>query len=315
MDINKALECINYDILLTYLSYFSDGRREKIKDYINNIDYNDNFEKYVNEDKDNRSKSQLYNRIFQMFSRLGHIEFDYINNKYSVCPPTLVVLPNKEQCILCGSRTKIFKNKILPYLIEEDNYLAPKCWKINTENIEDIKQKVELRISENFTQNMLSIVPTVENIIKTEETESPIRLNINPIKKYNPTNYRYETINNFDNLETGLYERKNIYNYTYFYLDETKNWHSIDKYYGQYLMQKNNNKILTYDESTSSLFVNASMPLPELIDRALTMLSGKNPELVGYEYKYDNINLDINNKIEKILGQLIGGKDNVSRER
>ena len=56
----------------------------------------------------------------------------------------------------------------------------------------------------------------------------------------------------------------------------------------------------------SSLYIKLGIQLPELIDRALTMYSGFNPEIIDKERVYVNIDIETARYVADILGQHLG---------
>ena len=307
---NYILSCIDYDILLEYLSYIKSGTIAQFKQYINNVDYEDKLDYYKNELAEKGYHFSIYNQIFSMFSRLGHIEFDYINSKFAVCPPTLVVIPNTQEGFIVGSRTKGLKILLKTYsekYKETDNSNAPKCIKIKFEDLNYVKERFpQLRISENFSDNVLKIVPNITVIQKNlKEVKTPIRQTDKFIKKYNPIKFNFEN-SNAHNLTFGLYEEKN-YGYNTYYLYDNQKWYEIDRNYGIFIVHNKegkNNKIMRYEDS--SLYIKLGIQLPELIDRALTMYSGFNPEIIDKERVYVNIDIETARYVADILGQHLG---------
>ena len=84
----------DFNVLFEYLSYIKTGSLSQFNSYLSSMCYNKDLENY---EKAN---------IRRMFSRLGHIEFDYNENKFSVCSPTVCMIPNTNKGILSGRRTK-----------------------------------------------------------------------------------------------------------------------------------------------------------------------------------------------------------------
>lgn len=289
---------IDYNILLEYISYLKSGTIEQFKHYIDNLDYKDKLQ----EIKDHNP----YTSIITMFSRLGHIEFDYTNRKFSVCPATLVVLSDKKQGVLSGYRTKkfvkdldgLFQIEVLP-----NNY-APNIIKIYFGDIDDFKNSFpKIKISEDFSDNLLNIVPTVKDIkANLQEFQRVPIFGQSFVKYYNSKSFKFEFIKN-DYIKDGLYEIDNSW-YKDYYLRKNNKWYQIDMCYGKFLIHSyENKKTLRY--SNGALYLNSHLRFPELIDRALTMYSGKNPSWEKSELKYDIINKNIANNVAKLLGQYL----------
>lgn len=305
---DDVLNCIDYDILLEYLSYIKSGTITQFKQYINNIDYEDKLFEHKNELKEKGYNFSVYNQIFSMFSRLGHIEFDYVNSRFAVCPSTLVILSNGQEGILSGCRTKELKTKLNDISENIDNNNAPKCIKIKIDDLNDFKEKFSnVRISENYSDKLLKIIPSITEIKNNlKEVRSPIKLSDNFISGYNSTEYKFNKKINVYNLKFGLYEEKN-YGYNTYYLYDNQKWYEIDRNYGIFIVhnkEKKNNKIMRYKDN--SLYIRLGIQFPELIDRALTMYNGLNPKIIDNERVYDNISIESAKRVANILGQILG---------
>lgn len=305
---NNILNCINYDILLEYLSFIKTGSFSQLKNYINNLDYNDELQQYKEEIREKDYDFNPHAIIFSMLSRLGHVEFDYSKAKFAICPATLVINSHSKRGILSGYRTRHFENVAKNFIKLIKNTNAPTCIQVEFDNIENFKMKFPLiRISNNFSNNLLHIVPTVNDYeTKLQEIENPL-INKNFVSFYNAKKYTFDTLRD-QNLKNGLYEiNYDDYNKVYYFFNNNK-WYKIDKNYGKFLIHKyeNNKNILIYNNKQQILYLNKYTRLPELIDRALTMCSGINPSLVDKGYEYVNIDITIAKLVAKILGQNLG---------
>lgn len=305
---NNILNCINYDILLEYLSFIKAGSLSQLKNYINNLDYNDELQQYKEELREIDYAFNPHAIIFNMLSRLGHVEFDYNKAKFAVCPATLVINHHSKWGILSGCRTRHFEKDAEKFVKLIKNKNAPTCIQVEFKNLENFKIKFpHIRISNNFSNNLLQIVPTVNDYeTKLQEVENPL-INKNFVSFYNAKKYTFDALKD-QILKSGLYEiNYNDYNKVYYLFNDNK-WYKIDKNYGKFLIHKyeNDKNILVYDNKQQILYLNKYTRFPELIDRALTMCSGINPSLVDKGYEYVNIDITTAKLVAKILGQSLG---------
>lgn len=299
---------INYNTLFEYLSLVGQGSWSQFKNCINNANYSDI--KLCNDS------------IRMMFSRLGHIEFNFSKesgNSWSITPPFINLIPNSQTGILSGSRTKTFlgslreycgKNKI-DYILEE-NFEAPNCIKLNFKNenaIETFKNENDLniQISNNLPYKILYLFENIENTIK----------NLRPLEDFNNhEDYELKMFNNtkkygFDdvptgkNCQNGFYER-NLYGNGEYYLRLNKNWYSVEKNIGKFIYFYLNNVKNLIKYETKSLKIIKYLHFPELIDRALTNCSGYNSKIIEGYRTYENIDLNFAINITAKLGQELG---------
>ncbi len=288
------LNNIDFDILLEYLSYLKAGTLSQFNKYIDNLDYNDEIEIFE------------YSIIRRIFSRLSHIEFDYTNRIFSVCPPTILI--NKNIGILSGYRTKgLLSNIKDKYKIEIiDNYNAPKLIKVEINDIEKFQNEFpNIRISKDFSQSVLDIIPNITQIEKNlPPTEYPLMITQPNINFYNTKSCRFEQIK-FNSPLNGLYRALFPGNNEYYFFKDN-NWYEISKDYGIFMAHKyaQTKNLIQYDNNSFKILL--YIQFPELIDRALTMLSGMNPHIKNNYTIYENIDYKIAEKVTKLLE--VGGK-------
>lgn len=290
------LNNIDFDILLEYLGYLKTGTLQQFNKYIDNLDYNNEIEIFE------------YSIIRRIFSRLSHIEFDYTNRIFSVCPPTLLM--NKDIGILSGYRTKdLLRNIKDKHKIEIiDNYYAPKLIKVEIDDIDKFQNEFpNIRISKDFSQRVLDIIPNIEQIEKEiSPTEYPLIISQPNINFYNTKSYRFEQTE-FNTPLNGLYRALFPGNNKYYFFKDN-NWYEITKDYGFFMAHKyaQTKNLIQYDNNSFKILL--YVQFPELIDRALTMLSGINPHVKNNYTIYENIDYKTSEKIIKLLK--VGGANN-----
>lgn len=282
---------IDFDILFEYLSYIESGSLQQFNTYLSNMSYEQDLENY---EKAN---------IRRMFSRLAHIEFDYNENKFSVCPPTICIIPNTNKAILTGRRTKDILKIISDFYDIEatDNYDAPKCLIINIPDISVFKINLpQIRVSLDFTKNILRLLPSLKDIennlmqIDNYPISDSFLVRIYDNNKHKFTDYGSKMF-----YKDGLYEI--IYpNNRKYYINNNTQWYKIEKKYGKFLFEKNQK---LFKHSSNQLWLKQYMRLPELIDRGLTMRSGKNPKISNGYFIYDNIDNVTAKKVLTLLDQ------------
>lgn len=300
------LSNINYDILLEYFSAQKEGSWKQFKDALNNLDYGNDLDYYD------------YNAVQKMFTRLGHIEFDFEKRKYAVVPPTLLINNKSEYGILCGYRNRDFINKIkCKYkVIEEDNIDAPKIVKIKYIGINEfISDFASIRVSEDFSIKSLFLCNELYNIDKFyEETCKNVQdknfyiLNYPNCKYYDIDVYKSFKNPKQQNIEIGLFELS-AYDKNKYYLKLNDMWYNIpnnDKQMGIFLIHYilNKRNLIKYSEEKKELYVSEYIYFPKLIDKCLTSLTGRNPKINKMKLRrYENIEPLYANKIAKILQQ------------
>lgn len=262
-----------------------------------------------------------------MFSRLGHIEFDYYSQKFAICPPTFVKIPNENNWILAGSRDYKLIESIEEFFIKKNvkkifNPNAPQCIKIENCKDEDfetfkenIKEEKDIYISRNFCSNVLQIVPTVQKLVKN--LQSITEPQHSDFQYFNPKDMHFYDKRNREN--DGLYKYKQ-YGYNDYFLKHNNLWYKIEYNYGKFYVCQEK-KLIKYRKKEKTLYLDIRIRFPELIDRALTMCSGINPSVVSLEeikttkyieyskkeyLKYTNIDEQIADNVAKILNQKIG---------
>lgn len=288
------LNNIDFDILLEYLSYLKTGTLQQFNKYVDNLDYNNEIEIFE------------YSTIRRMFSRLSHIEFDYTNRTFSVCKPTILISNNIG--ILSGYRTKDFLMEIAnKYKINDmANQNAPKLIKVEINDIDKFQSEFpDIRVSKDFSQKVLNIIPNIEQIEnEMSPVEYPLIISQPNINVYNTKNYRFEQIK-FSTPLNGLYRALFPGNNEYYFF-KNNNWYKISKDYGIFIAHKyaQSENLIQYDNNCFKILL--YVQLPELIDRALTMLSGMNPHVKNNYYIYENIDYKTAEKVTRLLE--VGGK-------
>ena len=304
------LNKINYDILLEYLSAQKYGSWNQFKNSLSNLDYNNELDYYD------------YNAVQKMFTRLGHLEFDFDKRTYAVVHPTLLVNPNSEYGILCGYRNKDFINSIKEKyeVLEENNVDAPKLIKVKYLNKSNFQSDFpNVLISENFSMESLYLCDKFYNIenfynetLKNKQ-DNYFFLRNNPLCKYYDINRLHSFINiKHINTQIGLYELSN-YSHNKYYLIENDLCYNIqnnDKQMGifliHYILKKKN--LIQYSPEKKTLYIPIYIYFPKLIDKCLTSLTGKNSIIVQNKYniklrKYENIDSMYATAVAKILQQ------------
>lgn len=305
-------ENFNYDLLLEYLSYKDCGKYIDFKKYIKDIIY---------EEQDAEDIRKLISQIRRTLSALGHVEFffDGNNSIYKVAQRVISILPNSTKGVLCGYRTNDFLDKVKNKCqqlgfgyTEEDNYSAPKAIFIDfkeKENIEICQMDnsilgSDIKIVTDFSKKLLSVYPKLDDIINN----APSFEDIGQTQVYSTTKH------NFCDKSKEDYSvcKQSHYGYDKYFIYRSNNskYYEVDVYTA-ILKQYKESKGNVFVVDGNNLHIKYIDGLPELIDRALTLASGKNRQkgyMVGYKsYKkedktytksiyskvYDNINEEL----------------------
>ncbi len=306
-------ENFNYDLLLEYLSYKDCGKYIDFKKYIKDIIY---------EEQDAEDIRKLISQVRRTLSALGHVEFffDGNNSIYKVAQRVISILPNNTKGVLCGYRTNDFLDKVKNKCqqlgfgyTEEDNYIAPKAIFIDfkeKENIEICQRDnsilgSDIKIVTDFSKKLLYTYPKIDDtIINIEKNNKPIT-NLDCTSIYDE--YLKHDFCNLGKKNYCVCEKKYYgYNKYFIYRNDTEEYYyEIDKYTAilkQY--EKYNPKLPIFTLKNNELQVKYIKGLPDLIDRALTLASGKNRRKQNNSIVYDNIN----NELAVLLSEKMGLK-------
>ena len=306
---------IDYDILLEYLSYKKQGKWSDFKRYVKDLIYDD-FD-VIKRDEIN----YFIGHVRRTLSALGHIEFIFSDkSEYIVAPPVISILPNSTKGVLCGYRTKEFLDKIKNKCrqlgfgyTEEDNYRAPKAIFIDFKSKENMNLcqqdssllNNDIKIVTDFTKKLLTVYPYIEEII----AKAPHVENLGECNVYNEVFHKFVSEAPKDNCAC---EKQYFGHNKYFvYRDVLNSYNEVEKHVAICNQYRHYCDKVIFELNENILKVNYINGLPELIDRALTLSSGKNrmrrkraENRIAkiYSFIYDNISEETASLLSKKTG-------------
>jgi len=298
---------VDFNVLLSYLSYRETDSWENFKSFIDKIDYDD----LNNEFKHYNTRLTL--------SRLGHVEFLFREKQrfWAICKPSISIIPNTYLGVLSGYRTNDFVLKLKEYckeleieFIQEKNYSAPDRITINFNEqpkIETFKieNSLNIEITENFSEKILFLTKNITDLLKNLEKHegNPENLNLKYFyidKERNFYSYKKEIIRS--NYQEGLYRNDHRFNKSnYLYLND--NLYLVDEETGKFIAFYNNGVDNLIKYKNGNIEISRYIRFPELIDRALIMFSGFNSIIKNKNFVYSNINIKFAQSLANKLGQ------------
>ena len=294
----------NYDLLLEYLSYKHSGSYQDFKQYVKNLDYDDNINA---------------GDVRYILSSLGHVEFSFCNDSaFYITPPAIALFENSYKGVLTGKRTQkllnnlkeICKNIGIKYQEDHDTFNSPTIITvdfIDKEHLADFqKYDTGITITENFSLRLMNVVPDITNVINKSEYLTKIDDNLETVYRYNCKTYKFEPLKYpiYMDKEYTLYEIRKSFsgNYSY-YIYENDKYYKIDRNYGICIVLANEFKYKKFIKlKGNELIVTNISTFPELIERALTLSSGYIKKSADCQNQY------IYGKISRELAVLLSKK-------
>ena len=298
-----------------YLLYSLSTRPRVTKDYMEEVIIALQF---LGKFEFNESNKWAVRDIINNYFRLGYINYAYFNSEHIIAinKPTLILLPPRCRrivegkiiklvqkdsywtAVLTGARTPEFMLKLfrkaenikgLSCEIVASDGIMPETvifHAMDRATISELAHVMGIKFSNDIYANAL-----LKKIASVESYERHITRNAS--KDY------YDSITNCESVdysslgETGHYRKssgfdKNSAVVTYFpgsFRTQTILWKSgvqykVDKHWGHLLgMAMNSSKVIKYDESLSVIQLPKAIQLPLLYARALTLITGKIPQI------------------------------------
>jgi hypothetical protein len=228
----------------------------------------------------------------RMLDSLGHCEFDYDSRRVYVCPSLLAYLPSWSlpKVVLTGARSPTLINKLKQVIhekkgstrivqIQQKGHLAiPDAIIIEScdrKTIDEISQQSQIPLTKGISSwDILNFASPISNIVNDSDFEEKTELSWRH-RIFSPQLLQF--LNQMENTENvRLTEYINPINQqrVHWLWKGTKAL-KVDRDWGRYLVLLEHKKnIFTYDKLRQRLLIPASVPLPKLFARVLTLCSG-----------------------------------------
>lgn len=241
-------------------------------------------------------------RAARRLSALGHVEFDWVDNRFACAPPTATLTLRASGCLLLtGARPRGLRNE-LSRLVEEDDTLdvdlrdpieqdgGPATWLVEAEmdELERFCTLAALELHVHAGRRLLEALPPASLEAAGEPGRPSGRF---PRSWFQPTPPFWLRPERPDGGEEGLwwveeYRRKAAF------VCRDGAWFRIPvREYGPYLAYPEV-AFAAYNEPMALLEVEDRAPLPPLIARALTLQSGRLPKKTRAG-KHGYVNVDV----------------------
>jgi len=240
----------------------------------------------------------LKHQMIRVLDSLGYCEFDFNNNVVYMCPPTLILLPiyGLPKALLVGARTPSFIKKLKESVKKRTQKALLTSYDQSYINfkippaiyIEATCMDVLHSIAGDINSKFYSETPAAWTLAKFSESISDIKNNLLFEKRSEP-NWKHQVFNplflkfvysqesNRDNF--SLVQYRNPINQQLLHLlwDGQKAAES-ERDWGRYIvLSKMDINVLLYDKQKYQLAVPMTIPLPNLLARALALCTGLVP--------------------------------------
>jgi hypothetical protein len=228
---------------------------------------------------------------------LGHCEVNYETRHVTVCPPTLVLLPQLglPEAVLIGGRDEVLLQQLLKSAQKHQHFfkvsiqtdelvgipVLPSIIKVVATSKSILSQlaerlNLEYQLEYPAAYSVLTTTPNLKEIedslVYSDESEPNWKCSV-----FNPTRLRF--VEGRDNSTNKLMMYTNpITQQQTFRLWAGKKAAAVDKNWGRYLsLQRHNISVLLYDVQKQRMAVPLTIPLPKPIHRAAVICSGLYP--------------------------------------
>jgi hypothetical protein len=300
------------DELLRWVSESGSGTWEQLR----------RTSKYLMErHKLNRRDSLLASNL----SKLGHLEIDWTNSRWSVVKPTINVIPGMGLIVvMSGSRPQIVEDRFeratddvldvfaLPLFFQSDEYPHVRMLKCGSLNeAESIAKEIRARFVVDPSSRLAKSMISLEELGLRPAAE-PHKIEFDGMKVFDHDARSWRSISSSNSCRVvdGLFEVPGWGRQRYL-LRRGNRWFQIDKSYGLFheYQRIGRNNVMHYRRQTESqpsfLHVDKDVVLPILAERTLVMCSGLAPRSINQKTTYLNVPKHIASYVASKLGQEI----------
>ncbi len=213
---------------------------------------------------------------------LGHVEFDWVDNRFAAAPPTAVLTLHSSGCLLLtGARRRGLRER-LEALYEQGDYgidlrppvpqeKGPETWLVEADldEMERFCADAGFALEVDSGRRMLAALPPASLAGCAEEARPDPRF---PRRWLNPKLGCFQA--NVDASTDGLWWVEE-YRRDVAFIRRRGDWFRVNtREYGPYLAYPDRS-FITYNSALGTLSVDNQAPLPPLVARAATLQSGR----------------------------------------
>jgi hypothetical protein len=245
-------------------------------------------------------------------SALGHLEFDWVGDRFATAPPTAALALHSSGCLLLtGARRREARERLVG-LYEHGDYdidlrpavpqeNGPETWLIESEldELEHFCVDAGLALEIDSGRRIAAAVPRASLALCAEEGRPDPRF---PRKWVDPK--LGGSTPNVSASTDGLWWVEE-YRRDVAFIRREGTWFRVPtREYGPYLAYSEHS-FITYNVATASLTVDDEAPLPPLLARAATLQSGRLPQPNGGRHTYANIDEELAELVQDKLDAFV----------
>jgi hypothetical protein len=241
------------------------------------------------------------NAAARELSALGHVEFDWADNRFACAPPTAILTLRSSGCLLLtGARRRGFRAR-LEALWGEGDYdvdvrppvpqeRGPETWLVEAEmsEIERFCAAATLELHVDSGRRIAAALPqaTLEAVGVEERPDDRF-----PRKWFDPDpRFRCFRSGDASGAADGLWWVEEHRRDVAFVRRDARWWRIPTREYGPYIAYPEQS-FIAYRETLGFLTVDTAAPLPPLVARAATLQSGRLPKREG-QARHIYVNID-----------------------
>jgi hypothetical protein len=252
-----------------------------------------------------------------LLSTLGHLEMDWIAQRWAGAPPVITLLPSAgAHALLTGARTRTLMQRLEQELADDhhlyplpplEQRLAPSAVLIpceEAEHIEALAARLEIPYQHSVSERLSELLPTLDGYLELARSAPP------------PRGYGFQALDPFtlgwrdqdDEDSPGLYRYEGYGGFIYQLRDQGGASYRVDMPLGVYaeLRRLGDSRLKWFRHSVNGqLTVPLTAPLPALHARAAALCSGLAPMRRGKTLVYVNVPEHVASRVARSLGQTL----------
>jgi hypothetical protein len=251
------------------------------------------------------------NQASRGLSALGHVEFDWTDNRFSCAPASAVLTLHSSGCVVVtGARPRGLRGRLEELYADEDatydvdlrepvpQARGPETWLVEAamEDVAAFCEAAELKFELDSGRRIASALPvaTLETVAYAERPDGRF-----PRKRFDPRlrTLRPESTDAADGLWWVEEFRRDVA-----FIRHAVEWYRVPtREYGPYLAYPDTS-FISYSAKLEFMTVDNEAPLPPLVARALTLQSGRLPLAEGAtRHTYVNIDDELAELVQEKL--------------
>lgn len=250
-----------------------------------------------------------------LLSMLGHIEVDWVAERWAACPPVLTLLPSAgAHALLTGGRTRALMADFNRELSEDMNFyplephkqrFAPSAVLVPCESSADVQalaQRLGIAFEHSVSSRLAELLAPLDRYLN-------LSLSAAPARGYGFRVFDAHTLAWRDDVSDdtpGLYQYETHVGFAYMLQDDDGSTYKVDKAVGIYtaLSRWGENRLRWFRKSVNGeLVVPLRAPLPVLHARVAALCSGLAPEQRKDVLAYVNVPRTVAERMAHTLGQ------------